>query len=126
MGAEEHATAEVAVVAEGAARALTRVSLVDSSRAVIVLLGGYGPLLTLLLAGPGLVGRGAITVGGLVGAATYQASQILPALRLLTGTVGAYWTQLGVTVSRLAEATRPSTRPPAGAAPRRGLPRHRR
>jgi ATP-binding cassette subfamily C protein len=90
---------------------------VDSSRAFVVLLGGYGPLLALLLTGPGLVGRGAITVGGLVGAATYQTSQILPALRLLTGTVGAYWTQLGVTVSRLAEATRPATRPPAGAAP---------
>jgi ATP-binding cassette subfamily C protein len=77
------------------------------------------PLLAVLLLGPWLLRRGGVSAGELVGAVTYLTTQLLPAIRVLTGTVAGYWTQLGVALERLAETgAPPPAAPPAGGTPR--------
>ncbi|GAA4993411.1 hypothetical protein GCM10025734_22400 [Kitasatospora paranensis] len=87
----------------------------------MVLLGGYVPLLGLLLLGPHLVDGRTITVGALIGAALYVAQSVVPALQLLTGTVGGYWSQLGVLLHRLGEVA-PQRSAPARREPPRTSP----
>ncbi|MEV7414727.1 ABC transporter ATP-binding protein [Streptomyces sp. NPDC089919] len=103
-GAESHAAALVAEEAAGVAKAQLSVGLAAALRVPVVLLGGQLPLILLLLAGPGLVRDGSVTPGAVVGAATYVAAHLLPALQMLAGAVSGYWSQLGVVLHRLAEA----------------------
>ncbi|MGW6915838.1 ATP-binding cassette domain-containing protein [Kitasatospora sp. NPDC054939] len=118
LGVERQAAALVEQEVAVAARAQLRVGLAAAVRVPIVLLGGYLPLLLLLFAGPGLVERGSVSAGAVVGAATYVAAHLVPALQLMAGAVAGYWSQLGVVLHRLAEAAttpEPSTpEPPAG------------
>jgi ATP-binding cassette, subfamily B, bacterial RamB/AmfA len=117
LGAQEAAEDLVGAATELARRALERVGRAAAWRVPVVLVGGYLPLLALLIAGPHLP----ITPGRVVGAATYLVGSLLPALQLLTSTVGGYWSQLRVGLARLAE-TAPLPVPlddpaPAGAVP---------
>ncbi|MEV4558398.1 ABC transporter ATP-binding protein [Kitasatospora sp. NPDC049285] len=102
LGAEEHAAALVEAESDRARNSLLRVGRAVTLRIPVVLLGGYVPLLGLLL-GPRLTDGHPITVGALIGAAVYVAGSVVPALQLMTGTVGGYWSQLGVLLHRLGE-----------------------
>jgi ATP-binding cassette, subfamily C, bacterial len=116
LGAEAYAAGTVRRAADASADAAVSVSRAAAMRAPLVLLGGYLPLLLLLWTGPHLVDRGAVSAGDVVGAATYLTAHLVPALRMMTGLVGGYWTQLRIVLDRLAEATavpRPPRRPRA-------------
>ncbi|MGW4161155.1 ATP-binding cassette domain-containing protein [Streptomyces sp. NPDC004788] len=104
LAAEPHAASVVEQAVTGAARAQVAVGLAAAMRVPVVLLGGQLPLLLLLLAGPNLVAQGSVSPGAVVGAATYVAAHLLPALQMLAGAVSGYWSQLGVVLHRLAEA----------------------
>lgn len=104
LAAEPHAASIVEQEVAGAAKAQLAVGLAAALRVPVVLLGGQLPLLLLLLAGPGLVEDGSVSAGAVVGAATYVAAHLLPALQMLAGAVSGYWSQLGVVLHRLAEA----------------------
>ncbi|MFF7947658.1 ATP-binding cassette domain-containing protein [Streptomyces griseorubiginosus] len=111
LGAEEHAAALVEAESDRALRSLLLLGRAVTLRIPVVLLGGYVPLLGLLLLGPRLVDGGTITVGALIGAAVYVAGSVVPALQMMTSTVGGYWSQLGVLLHRLGEVApeRPSS-----------------
>ncbi|MFB7450045.1 ATP-binding cassette domain-containing protein [Streptomyces sp. NPDC056194] len=104
LAAEPHAASIVEQEVAGAAKAQVAVGLAAAMRVPVVLLGGQLPLILLLLAGPGLVAHGSVSPGAVVGAATYVAAHLLPALQMLAGAVSGYWSQLGVVLHRLAEA----------------------
>jgi ATP-binding cassette subfamily C protein len=116
LGAEPLAAAEAAGAVDAAADAGLAVARAAAWRVPLVLLGGYVPLVLLLAVGPGMVGDGAITPGALVGAATYVTANLVPGLRMMTGTVGGLWTQLRIVLDRLAQAGPPPApaKPPAG------------
>ncbi|WP_406192244.1 ABC transporter ATP-binding protein/permease [Kitasatospora sp. NBC_01560] len=103
LGAQASAAALVAVASDRSRRALVAVAVASAARVPIVLVGGYLPLFVLLTLGPRLIGHGAVGPGGLVGAATYLAGHLVPALQQLTGAVSGYGTQLKVVLDRLAE-----------------------
>ena len=103
LGAEEHAATLVEAESDRVRRSLLRIGRAVTLRIPVVLLGGYVPLLGLLLLGPRLVDGRTISVGALIGAAVYVAGSVIPALQLMTGTVGGYWGQLGVVLHRLGE-----------------------
>ncbi|MEU4836196.1 ABC transporter ATP-binding protein [Streptosporangium sp. NPDC023615] len=103
-------TVGAAFVAERAAQ--QRLARASATRSVVTAVGGQLPLLFLLVGAPWLLDRG-VTVGALVGAATYLSTHLEPAVRTLTEIIGGSGLQLVVTVRRLAE-TDPGHRPPAG------------
>jgi ATP-binding cassette subfamily C protein len=115
-GAEEHAAALVAgPIADQAAaeRALARVAAV---RAGCFAIGGWGPLVALLAAGPWLVSRG-MTAGALLGGLTYVLFGLQPALRTLIGGLGGAGVRFVVTLGRILDA-----QPAPPAAPARRTP----
>ncbi|MEW2417572.1 ABC transporter ATP-binding protein [Streptomyces sp. NPDC046866] len=114
LGTHRHAASIVEEAAAAAATAQVSVGLAAALRVPVVLLGGHLPLLLLLLAGPALVAHAQVTPGAVVGAATYVAAHLLPALQMLSGAVSGHWSRLGVVLHRLAEA---ATVPPAPSAP---------
>ena len=92
-----------------------------AARRGIVVLGGNVPLLLILLAARPLLRHG-LTAGALVGALTYVAVNLEPALRTLVQGVGASALRLSVAVRRLAEgglvgAVEPAPAPSTVAAP---------
>ncbi|MEU6717423.1 ABC transporter ATP-binding protein [Nonomuraea sp. NPDC046802] len=112
FGREEKivATVTAALAAERAAQ--QRLARATATRSVITAVGGQLPLLCLLFGAPWLMSRG-ITVGALVGAATYVSTHLEPVMRMLTEVIGGSGLQLAVTVRRLAEAD-PARRPTTG------------
>jgi ATP-binding cassette subfamily C protein len=110
-GAEEHAAAMVAgpIAAQAAAeRALAGVAAL---RTGCVLIGGWLPLLVLLVAGPWLVGRG-LGAGAIMGGLTYVLIGLQPALNTLISGLGASGLRFVVTLGRILDASAP---PPAPA-----------
>jgi ATP-binding cassette subfamily C protein len=107
LGAEPVAAAEATRAIEASAAAGLAVARAAAWRVPLVLVGGYVPLLLLLAVGPGLVRGGTVTAGALVGAATYVTANLVPALRMMTGTVAGLWTQLRIVLDRLALAGAP-------------------
>jgi ABC-type multidrug transport system fused ATPase/permease subunit len=81
-------------------RALARVTAV---RNLIVFVGGQLPLVVLLATAPWLLQRGYLTVGEMVGAATYLTVSLEPALRSIVGVVGTWGLDLAVSLARLGE-----------------------
>ncbi|MGW6705208.1 ATP-binding cassette domain-containing protein [Streptomyces sp. NPDC054956] len=114
LGAERQAAALVEARSDEAVRTLVRVGRAASLRVTVILVGGYVPLVGLLLIGPRLIEQRAITTGALIGAATYVAGSVVPALQLMTSAVSGYWSQLGVLLHRLADA---APEPPPAEAP---------
>ncbi|MFH8974322.1 ATP-binding cassette domain-containing protein [Streptomyces sp. NPDC017890] len=97
--------------AAAASRVLARWAAV---RALALGVAGHLPVLLLLVAVPWLRGRG-VTTGGLLGAFTYLAQALLPALHTLMTAIGAAGTRLLVVLDRF---TGPQARPPlTGATP---------
>jgi ATP-binding cassette, subfamily C, bacterial len=99
-GAEEHAAAMVAgPIAEqaDAERALARVAAI---RTVCFAVGGWLPLIVLLVAGPWLVSEG-LTAGAIMGGLMYVLSGLQPALQAVVSGVGGSGLRFVVTLGRI-------------------------
>ncbi|GGS90204.1 ATP-binding cassette domain-containing protein [Nonomuraea spiralis] len=100
-GSQAYADVEPAVTAQAAAaRALARAAL---GRRLVVALGAHVPLLGLLIVARPLIQDGRLSAGEVVGAVTYLATGLDPAMRALVGTVGGWGVALAVTARRIAE-----------------------
>jgi ATP-binding cassette subfamily C protein len=119
-GAEPGAVRHGDAVVEAEARASRALALTGSLRLLAVALGGYLPVLLVLLAAPWLIRRGDLTPGQAVGVVAYLTTGLEPALRSLVGIVGSWGVQWAAVLDRLAEATalppEASSGPPAGTA----------
>ncbi|WP_267940827.1 ABC transporter ATP-binding protein [Streptomyces sp. ST2-7A] len=125
-GAEERVRAgeeRRVAAAERSGRALARWTV---TRPLAMAVGGWGPVVVLLLAAPALLDRG-LTAGALVGALTYLTQSLIPALETLVRGVGGAGARLVVVVGRLRAATGPlpplpASRPVPGPGPGPGAP----
>ncbi|NAS25711.1 ATP-binding cassette domain-containing protein [Herbidospora sp. NEAU-GS84] len=100
------ATVREAVTAQSAAT--TALARAGTGRRLVVALGAHLPLLILLLTAHSLVQDGRLTTGEVVGAMTYVATGLEPAMRALTGVAGGWGVALAVTLRRLSETTAPA------------------
>ncbi|MEU3933997.1 ABC transporter ATP-binding protein [Streptomyces sp. NPDC029044] len=116
LGARDHAVSQVEAATDAYVRAGVSAARFGAVRVLLVFLGGHLPLLALLLTGPWLVTTGRISAGELVGAITYVTGSLIGALASVTGSVGGYWTQLGSTLTRLAETAGIEPEAPTGTA----------
>jgi ATP-binding cassette subfamily C protein len=114
-GAEERVGATVGEHIDAQARAMRELARFTALRTVAVGVGGLLPLVLILGAGRWLVHHGAST-GALLGALTYVASGVHPALQTLVRGLGNTGLWLFVTLSRIVEKTEGPA--PAAAAPR--------
>lgn len=105
-GAEEEVEATVAEQIDAQARATRAVATVTAFRSITVVLGGWVPVVLILVAGPWLLDRGA-TAGAIIGALFYVLQGVQPALQSLVEELGGSGLWLLVTLDRLAE-TAPS------------------
>ena len=124
-GAERHAAALVAGPIEEQAAAERALARVAALRALCFAVGGWVPLVLLLLAAPWLVRRG-LTTGAVMGGLTYVLTGLQPALQSLIAGVGGSGLRFVVTLGRILDATAPvaRSRRPASVTP--GPPRARR
>ncbi len=114
-GAEEAVRATVAEQIDAQARATRAVATVTAFRSITVVLGGWVPVVLILVAGPWLLDRGA-TAGAIIGALFYVLQGVQPALQSLVAELGGSGLWLLVTLDRLAE-TASSPDPTASAQP---------
>lgn len=101
-GVESRIAASVGAAVDEQYRLSRALAGFGAARRGIVVLGGNVPLLLILLAARSLLRHG-LTAGALVGALTYVAVNLEPALRTLVQGVGASALRLSVAVRRLAE-----------------------
>jgi ATP-binding cassette, subfamily B, bacterial RamB/AmfA len=99
-GAEEHAAAMVAGPIEDQADAERALAKVAALRTACFALGGWVPLLVLLVAGPWLVSNG-LTAGAIMGGLTYVLSGLHPALQAVIGGIGGSGLRYVVTLGRI-------------------------
>jgi ATP-binding cassette subfamily C protein len=116
-GAEEQAGAMVGEHIDAQARATRELARFTALRTVAVAVGGLLPMLLILAAGRWLLEHGAST-GAILGALTYVAQGVHPALQTLVRGLGNTGLWLFVTLARIVEETEP---PLDGAVPA-GLP----
>lgn len=121
-GAEEQAHAAVGEHIDAQARAARDLARFTAVRILVVVVGGWLPLILVVAAGPWLVGRGA-TAGAILGALTYVVQGVQPALLTLVRQLGGPGLWLLVTLRRLLEATEGAPAAPAAAAPGSQWPR---
>ncbi|MBA2337985.1 MAG: ABC transporter ATP-binding protein, partial [Acidimicrobiia bacterium] len=107
--------ATVAEQIDAQARATRAVATVTAFRSITVVLGGWVPVVLILVAGPWLLDRGA-TAGAIIGALFYVLQGVQPALQSLVEELGGSGLWLLVTLDRLAE-TASSPDPIASARP---------
>lgn len=88
-----------------ACRAVARTT---SATTLLVSLGSHLPLLVLLLAAPGLLRGGTLSVGELLGATSYLMSGVAPALRSLVAVLGSWGVQLTTVLRQLGRASAPA------------------
>ncbi|WP_062429426.1 ATP-binding cassette domain-containing protein [Herbidospora daliensis] len=105
FGRAGEVTAEVGAAMTVERHAQQRMARALAARSVVTAIGGYLPLLSLIVATPWLLGRG-LTVGLVIGAATYLTMHLDPAMKTLTDLVGGSGLQLSVTLGRLTETIR--------------------
>jgi ATP-binding cassette subfamily C protein len=111
-GAEEQVGAIVGTHVDDQARATRELARFTALRTVAVAVGGLLPVPLILAAGPWLLDRGAST-GAILGALTYVAHGVHPALQTLVRGLGNTGLWLFVTLARIVE----ETEAPADAAP---------
>ena len=117
LGAEKHAARLVAEPIRQQAEAERSLFGVAALRTVCFAVGGWLPLVTLLAAGPWLVGRG-LTAGAIMGGLTYVLFGLQPALSQLMSGLGSGGIRFVVTLGRILEASETPTIPgPRAAAP---------
>jgi ATP-binding cassette subfamily C protein len=107
-GAEEHAAALAAGPIEAQADAERALAKVEVLRTLCFAVGGWLPLLVLLIAGPALAARG-LTAGAMLGGLTYVLFGLQPALRTLTSGLGSAGLRFLVTLRRILEAGEATT-----------------
>lgn len=100
-------------VQAAAERALARTA---AQRAVAFVIGGWAPLVLLLVAAPSMMDRG-LTAGAIIGGMSYVLLGLQPALHSITSVLGGSGLKYVVTLRRILDATEPPT-----AAPRSALP----
>ncbi|HEX3784977.1 MAG TPA: ABC transporter ATP-binding protein [Pseudonocardiaceae bacterium] len=102
-GAEAVSGRRIGEVVDAQARAAVRLGNASATRELITSLGGLIPLLLVLLSAPAMVADGRLTVGAVLGAVVYLATNVQPALVGLGQTAGSTVLRLVVTLRRLAE-----------------------
>ena len=124
-GGEERVAARLGEHIDAQARATRALARFTAMRTIAVALGGWLPLVLILAGGPWLLRNGAST-GEILGALTYVAVGLHPALETLVRGLGNTGLWLFVTLGRIVEvAGEPGSAEPAAAAPRAYLtPRH--
>lgn len=114
-GAEEQVGAAVGAHIDAQARATRELARFTAVRTVAVAIGGLLPIVLILAAGPWLLDRGAST-GAILGALTYVAQGVHPALQTLVRGLGNTGLWLFVTLARIVEETEaPHAAQPASA-----------
>lgn len=103
-GAEEAIAARAGGVIEAQAGAARRLAVLTAVSTLCLAVGGWLPVILLLVAAPWLLAGGAGT-GGVLGAAVFVLYGIQPALRSLVHGLGGTGLRLVVTVNRLLQAT---------------------
>ncbi|HEU4978510.1 MAG TPA: ABC transporter ATP-binding protein, partial [Solirubrobacteraceae bacterium] len=98
------------------ARASTRVARMSALRTLIVALGGWVPVVLVLLAASRLQRDGAAT-GAIIGVLTYVLRGVQPALQQLVAGIGSTGLWLLVTLRRIVETTAPDEPVRAAASP---------
>jgi ATP-binding cassette subfamily C protein len=99
-GAEEHAAAMVAGPIAEQADAERSLAKVAALRTACFAVGGWVPLLILLVSGPWLVSQG-LTAGAIMGGLTYVLSGLQPALQAVISGVGGSGLRFVVTLGRI-------------------------
>ncbi|MGY1456612.1 ATP-binding cassette domain-containing protein [Streptomyces sp. SS8] len=115
-GAERRTAGEADALVATEVRAARSLARWAAARTVALGVAGHLPIVLLLLATPWLLERG-LTAGALLGALTYLAQSLLPALRTLMSALGAAGTRLLVILDRLVGADRPRRSAPAAGEP---------
>jgi ATP-binding cassette subfamily C protein len=115
-GAEEPAAAMVAAPIEAQAAAERALAGVAALRTLCFAVGGWLPLVIVLVAGPWLVGRG-LSAGTIIGGLTYVIAGLQPALSRLISGLGGSGLRFVVTLGRILDASQPLPQPapPTGA-----------
>jgi len=103
-GAEEHAREMVAVPVAAQAAAERAIARVSVARTCCFAVGGWVPMIVLLVAGPWLVRRG-FTAGDIMGGLTYVLIGLQPMLNNLIAAVGTSGLRLTVTLRRILDAS---------------------
>lgn len=106
-GTEEHAARLAGEPIRAQAAAERALAWVGALRILCFAVGGWLPLLVLLLAGPWLVSRG-LTAGAIMGGLTYVLFGLQPALRNVIAGLGGSGLRFVVTLGRILDATRTS------------------
>jgi ATP-binding cassette subfamily C protein len=114
-GAEEQAGAMVGKHVDAQAQATRELARFTALRTVAVAVGGLLPMLLILAAGRWLIQHGAST-GAILGALTYVAQGVHPALQTLVRGLGNTGLWLFVTLARIVEETEAPADPRASAA----------
>ncbi|WP_367131096.1 ABC transporter ATP-binding protein [Saccharothrix sp. HUAS TT1] len=112
-GGADHALHDVMAQVERQASATVRMAYATALRGVVIALGGFAPIVLLLLLAPAMVRAGTLTVGEVLGAIVYLSTSVQPALRRLADTTSTVVLRLVVALRRLAEAA-PPIEPPTG------------
>jgi ATP-binding cassette, subfamily C, bacterial len=112
-GTEEHAARLVIEPIHAQAAAERALAHTAAQRTLSFAIGGWLPLVVLLVAGPWLVSRG-VTAGAIMGGLTYILFGLQPALGTISGGLGDAGLRYVVTLGRVLDA---STPPPAPARP---------
>ncbi|MBP2334327.1 ATP-binding cassette subfamily C protein [Saccharothrix coeruleofusca] len=119
-GGAARAAAEVGERVDRQAAATVRMAWASALRGVVITLGGFAPLVLLLVVAPGMVASGALSAGEVLGAVVYLSTSVQPALRRLADTTSTVVLRLVVALRRLAEAAPPPAAPPGGLEPSGG------
>jgi ATP-binding cassette subfamily C protein len=118
-GAERHAAALAAGPIEEQAAAERALARVAALRSLCSAVGGWGPLVVLLAAGPWLARRG-LSAGAIMGGLTYVLFGLQPALRTLVAGLGGSGLKFVVTLGRILDASAPPAVAPPDPAPTAG------
>ncbi|HJQ47835.1 MAG TPA: ABC transporter ATP-binding protein [Amycolatopsis sp.] len=102
-GAEPVAALTLHDVVDGQARAAVRMANATALRTMVIALGGFVPLLLVLMVAPGLVAEGRLSAGAALGAVVYLATSLQPALQGLAATSSTVVLRLFVALRRIAE-----------------------
>lgn len=117
VGGSEQALHDVMEQVDRQASETVRMAYATALRGVVIALGGFAPLVLLLLVAPGMVRAGTLTVGEVLGAVVYLSTSVQPALRRLADTTSTIVLRLVVALRRLAEAAPPIDVPGGDAVP---------
>lgn len=118
-GAVDRVAAELGTAVDAQATAQRRLAVPESGRLLILSAANALPLLVVLAIAPWLMRTQHLTTGRILGAVTYIATSLQPALTALLGSVAGLGQQLSVTLERIAaSAAEPAPGHACGAWPR--------